>query len=105
MADWTDATDARGDSGHFGKAATFAKLLKATKFGDVETGILHLACLIEVDRNLGVAFGPGDRINGDRARHNVPLTCHHAGHGLKPNFHCFPRETSVEGIARAEAPW
>ena len=45
--------------------AAFAELLEAAELGDVEVRVLDLALLVQVDRDLGVAFDAGDGIDDD----------------------------------------
>ena len=43
--------------------------LEATELGHVELGVGHLALIVEVDGDLGVALDAGDRIDDDLAAH------------------------------------
>ncbi len=69
MADRADAANAGGDAGHLPKAAAFAELLEAAELGDMEAGIRHLTGIIQMNRDLGVAFDTGDGINHDNFGH------------------------------------
>ena len=52
--------------GHLPKAAAFAELLKAAELDHVKTRVGHLAIVVQLDRDLGVAFDAGDRVDRDR---------------------------------------
>jgi len=69
MAHRADAADARGDAGHLVERTAFAEFLEPAEFHDVELGVRHVAFLVEVDADLGVALDAGDRINDDALRH------------------------------------
>ena len=56
MADRADAADARGDRRHLVKRPAFGELLEAAHLGDVELRVGDLARVVEIDRDLGVAF-------------------------------------------------
>ena len=65
VADRADAADARHQRRHFGKRAAFAEFLKAAELRNVEAGILDVAVLVEVQRDLRVALDAGYGINDD----------------------------------------
>jgi hypothetical protein len=62
-----DATDPCRNRGHLGEGSALTEFFKAPVFADVEAGISHLTVFGQVDRDLGVTFNPGDRINRDGA--------------------------------------
>ena len=59
VADRADAADAGHDRGHLVDRATLDDPLEATELGDVELRVGHLAGVVEVDRDLGVALRSG----------------------------------------------
>ena len=72
VAHRTDAAGTRRDLGHFVEHPPFAELLEATELLDVEEGILHLALIIQMYRNLGVPFDSGHRRNRNFLCHRLP---------------------------------
>ncbi len=72
MADGTDAADARHDRRHLVDRTTLGDPLEAPELGHVELGVDHLARVVEVNGDLGVAFDPGDRVDDDRLCHGWP---------------------------------
>ena len=67
VAHWADATDARGNTGHLPKGASFAKFFKAAKLSHMEAGIGHLTLIIQLDGDFGMPFDPRDWVDGDSA--------------------------------------
>ena len=45
------------------------ELLEAAELGDVQAGDVDLALIIEPDRDLGMPFNAGDRVNRDGLRY------------------------------------
>ena len=60
-----DAADARHQRRHFVERPSFAELFEAAELGHVEVRILHLALVVELNRDLGVPFDAGDGIDDD----------------------------------------
>jgi hypothetical protein len=74
MADRTDAADARHQRRHLVKRAPFAQFLEAAKLRHVKAGFLDPAVLIQLERNLGMAFDARNRIDDDAALlHGISL--------------------------------
>ena len=67
MAHRADAADPCRDARHLGEGPALAELLEAPVFGHMEAGGFYGAAGIQVDRDLGVPFNPGYRIDRDRA--------------------------------------
>ena len=76
MAYRTDAADARHQRRHLVKRTAFAQLLEAAELGDVKAGVLDPAFFVEMQRDLGMAFDAGHRIDDDGAAllHDVSLS-------------------------------
>ena len=70
VAHGADPTDPRRDAGHLPEGPTLAELLEATELSHVEPRVRHVPLVVEVDRDLGMALDPRDRIDHD------PLTRH-----------------------------
>src|SRR5262249_29001734 len=66
MANWADSANAGHQRRHLGKRTAFAELLKPAELGNVEASVLHASFVIEMQRDLGVALDPCDRIYNDR---------------------------------------
>ncbi len=71
VADRTDAAGSGREAGHFEDGPSSAELLESPELGDVEPSVGHLAGLVEVDRDLGVAFDAGHRVDGHEVMHRV----------------------------------
>src|SRR6516162_6811293 len=65
MADGTDTADARGDSWHFVERASFSELLKAADLRHLEPGVCDIAGVVQVNRDLGMAFDAAHRLDYD----------------------------------------
>ena len=74
----TDAADARRNGRHLVERPAFGELLEAAHLGDVEVRARDLAVVVQMDRDLGVAFDAGDRVDGD--------SLHGIGSSPYPNF-------------------
>src|ERR1700756_1032454 len=73
MTHRTNPANSSRQRGHLGKRAPFTKFLEPSKLGDMETGILHCALIVQVDRDLGMAFNSSDRINQNFFWHTAEL--------------------------------
>ena len=75
VADRADAADARHQRRHLVKRAALAQLLEAAELGDVKAGFLDPAIVVQVKRDLGVAFDARNRIDDDATAllHEVSL--------------------------------
>ena len=71
MTHWANAANAGSNASHFGEGATFAELLEAAIFDDVEAGIVHFPRIIQEDRNFGVTFDAGDGIDDNGFAHSL----------------------------------
>ncbi len=69
VADGADAADAGHDGRHLVDGASLRDALEATELGHVEVRVDHLATIVELDGDFGVAFDPGDGIDDDFAGH------------------------------------
>ncbi len=69
VADRADPADPGRDPGHLPERPPLAELLEAPELGDVEAGVAHLAGVVELDRDLGVALDPRHGVDQD-------LLCH-----------------------------
>ena len=65
MAHRADAADARHHGRHFVKRASFAELLKSAYLSHVEVRFFHSAGAVGLQRNLGVTFQSGYRVDQD----------------------------------------
>ena len=65
VADRADAADARHQRRHLVERPAFAELFEAAELGHVKAGVLDAAIFVEVERDLGVPFDAGDRIDHD----------------------------------------
>ena len=83
MADGTDSADPSGQTGHLPNRAALAKLLKSAKFRHVEAGPLNLTLIVQIDRDLGVSFDAGDRVDDDKTAH-PKLLCWGVSCGSRP---------------------
>ena len=66
VAHRADAADARHDAGHLGERPAFHELLEAAEFGDVKLRGFHLARVVEMNGDFGVAFDAGHGLNESR---------------------------------------
>jgi hypothetical protein len=73
MADRTNATDSRRDRGHLPEGPPLAELLEPAKLGDVEARLHHVARVVQVEGDLGVAFDARDRVDDDALGHGFPI--------------------------------
>ena len=71
VADRADAADAGHQRRHLVERAPLADPLEAPELRDVEMGVDHLAAVVELDGDPGVALDPSDRVDDD-LRH-LPL--------------------------------
>ena len=67
MADRADAADARHQRRHLVKRTALAELLEAAELGDVEARVLDPPVFVQMQRDLGMAFDAGNRIDDDGA--------------------------------------
>src|ERR1700751_4648523 len=67
MAYWTNATNPSHQRGHLVKGTPFAQLLEAPELRDVETRVLDAPVIVQVQRDLRVAFNARHRIDDDGA--------------------------------------
>jgi hypothetical protein len=56
VADGADATDARGNARHFVEGTALGELLEAADLRDLEPGVGDFTGVVELNRDLGVAF-------------------------------------------------
>ena len=63
MADRTDAANAGRDARHLPEAASLAEFFKSSKLGYVETCIIHLAGIVQMNRNFGMTLNACHRVN------------------------------------------
>ena len=56
MADRADAADARHQRGHFIKGPSFAEFLKSPKLRDMKMRVRNFALIVDLQRDLAVAF-------------------------------------------------
>ena len=75
VADGADAADARGNARHLVERAAFGELLEAADLGHLKLGIRDLAGVVELNRDLGMAFDAAYRLNCD-ALHRKFLVHH-----------------------------
>ena len=75
MADRADAADARGDGRHFEEHAPVAELLEAAELVHVQVGVLHLAGVVDVDRDTRMTLDAGYGLDGYLLRHEIPPQC------------------------------
>jgi hypothetical protein len=100
---------------HLVKRAAFGELLEAADLRHVKLGVGHLAVIVELDGDLGVAFDAGYRIDGD-ALHAAPsksptteaefwfFFSFFSGFSSL-NFRRFGRAARGEQVARPNAFW
>ena len=69
VADRADAADPRRDPGHLPERPPDAEPLEAAELGDVEPCVGDLPVIVELDRDLGVAFDPGHGVDDDALCH------------------------------------
>ncbi len=65
MADGADAADARGNARHLVIGTALGELLEAAHLGDLELGVGHVAGVVELNGDLGVALDAAYRLNCD----------------------------------------
>ncbi len=68
-----DAAADTADGGHRARyllhGHPLEEFLKAAELGDVQAGDVDLALIVEPDRDLGMPFNAGDRVNRDGLRY------------------------------------
>ncbi len=70
MTHRTDTAGAGGQGGHFAVRPPFAELLKAPKLSQVEFGVLHLAGIVQLERDAGMTFDARDRFDRNGLTHD-----------------------------------
>jgi hypothetical protein len=72
VADRADAAEPLDRDRHLPVRAPLDEALEASELDDVQAGLLHLACIIEQDRDLAVSFDAGNRFDHDSILHGCP---------------------------------
>src|SRR3972149_2614126 len=75
MRPWAHAADAGRDACHFLDRFADAELLEAAQFDDIDARISHVASIIQLDGDFGMAFDSTDRLNNECFAHGLPLWC------------------------------
>ncbi len=101
MADGADAADARGNSRHLVERTALGELLEAADLRHLELRVGHLAGVVELNGDLGVAFDAAYRLNRNalhrRSYPNLILAC---ASGLRPSSRLFRKPADDLAVRR-----